>query len=74
VPGSPVTPTVEEACTRLVDCGVIPLESDGPDWMSCIDNLLGTSAALLDFQLTCIGASTCQDLGEDHCMLFGTMP
>src|SRR5687768_15254377 len=88
-PGGPLTgcappsaslelPTIEEACARLVDCGVLLVDQQNEsgdhfgDYTSCVNDLRGDefSAARLDFVLRCIDVSTCQDLSAEHCITF----
>ena len=55
----------EDACWRLVECGVIPLEHEGDnvlDWTACVRFIERLTGARYDYTLQCIEASTCDDL------------
>ena len=71
-------PTIEAACSKLVRCGAFLLErpEDYGDYAGCIDRLRGNDfpAARLEYALRCVQIATCQDLVEDHCLLFGGDP
>ncbi len=59
--------TAEDACWRLVDCGVIPLERNEDqqfvfDWRDCVLSLEDLPSEREDFIIACIGASACDDL------------
>jgi hypothetical protein len=68
--------SIEDACWRLVDCGVVAIDGQGnrADWHTCVNDLRGDDvpAERLRFILECITESTCQDLAEDHCVDFGS--
>jgi hypothetical protein len=59
--------TPEEACWRLVECGVIPLVN-GPetdwafDWDACVRNIERLPDSRYGLVLSCIEASTCEEL------------
>jgi len=64
--------TVEGACWRLVDCGRIPVDTDDPgnpgrfDWGVCVDGLESLTADRQRLVISCIAASTCDELrGRD---------
>jgi hypothetical protein len=55
----------EDACWRLVECGVIPLEhedDDVLDWATCVRMIERMSEARYEFALQCIETSSCDDL------------
>lgn len=59
----------EDACWRLVACGVIPLEHETDwvlDWASCVREIERMSEARYDYTLQCIEASSCDDLKVDN--------
>jgi hypothetical protein len=60
--GDATVATADDACWKLVECAVIPLESDGFDWASCVARLGEQPAAELSFILACIEVSTCDEL------------
>ena len=68
--------TVEDACFRLVECGVIPLvDEDGFAWDDCVRNTEELSSDRRRFVLECVDASTCDDLqpgdqGRIPCFVF----
>ena len=63
--------TAEDACWRLVDCGVIPLDEPDPDrnWVLDWERCLRTVAGMGEFQQTlvlrCVESSTCDQLKAD---------
>ena len=77
--------TIEDACWRLVECGVIPLEQHDPDrqwvtdWDECVRDLYRLTPEREQFVLSCIEAATCDDLrlpgrgGEPLCFDFGDL-
>ena len=57
--------TPEDACWRLVECGVIPLEHDEDnifDWANCVYQIERLSEPRYDFALQCVETSSCDDL------------
>lgn len=75
-------PAIEDACWRLVECGLFAVENlddqgnHQGDWVTCVNDLRGDdfTAARLDHVLRCVDASTCQDLAQGHCGDFGGEP
>ena len=77
--------TAEGACWRLVDCGAITVQSDNKDrftWGRCVDLLDGQTADRQRLVISCIAASTCDELRVEgsplnpvtssmHCFRFG---
>jgi hypothetical protein len=68
--------TAFDACWRMVDCGAIPLHSgnDGElDWDNCVNEIDSMLATQQQLAITCIGASTCDQLKirTNRCFLFG---
>ncbi|MBA3452082.1 MAG: hypothetical protein H0T42_03175 [Deltaproteobacteria bacterium] len=60
--------TSEGACWRLVDCGAIPLDHPEEfriDWGTCVDGLDGLTADRQRLVVSCIAASTCDQLQVD---------
>jgi len=60
--------TVIDACNRLVDCGSIPVDNDdenGFDWGRCVDQLESRQIDQQRFTVSCIVASTCDELRTD---------
>jgi hypothetical protein len=76
---TPEAVTIEDACWRLVECGVIQANQTNDqgqhfgDYTICLENLRGddVSTDRLAFVLRCIDVSTCQDLAAGHCVAFG---
>ena len=55
----------EDACWRLVECGVIPLDHETEwvlDWASCVGEIERMSEARYEYTLNCIESSSCDDL------------
>jgi hypothetical protein len=76
--------TPEDACWRLVECGVIPLSiEEGYDWGACVRQIERLSAEEGDFALRCVEAASCDDLllfqsptnpwGDRLCFEFGQL-
>jgi hypothetical protein len=77
--------TPEAACWRLVDCGAIAVESDHANrfaWGRCVDTLESQTADRQRLMVSCIAASTCDELRvggspdnpdprDLHCLRFG---
>jgi len=76
--------TAEEACSRLVSCGAIPLQSDNNDvfdWGKCADRIEGLTDDRARLVVACVAASTCDDLrtegspdrpyGKIYCLALG---
>ncbi|RMH38055.1 MAG: hypothetical protein D6689_20220 [Deltaproteobacteria bacterium] len=63
-PGAIETP--EDACWKLVDCGVIPLVDEDRGWEFCVRRLERLTDAALDYALACIDAATCDDLLQQN--------
>jgi hypothetical protein len=72
-------PTIEDACARVVDCGLLyvnNVDADGNhqnDYTTCIDALRGDeyTADRLQFVLRCVDVSSCDALAQGHCGAFG---
>lgn len=68
--------TIEDACQKAVDCGVIYLDrpEDYGDYDACINTLRGDEYTVdrLHFTLHCVEVSTCEDLSP--CFTFGGQP
>jgi hypothetical protein len=73
-----------DACDRMVACAAIPRDAEdenGFDWGRCVDRLESLTPAQEQFVISCIGASTCDDLkiqgspnapnGRGFCFEFG---
>jgi hypothetical protein len=70
--------TPEDACWKLVECGVIPLEED---WQDCVRSIERLSSQEQGFVMSCVEAASCDDLlqynsprdpyGERLCFEFG---
>ncbi|HEY3803286.1 MAG TPA: hypothetical protein VGL61_11795 [Kofleriaceae bacterium] len=63
----PADPTPDGACTYLVECGVIPQESDQGgnhryDWGDCVDTIQGFLDSGQQLAIECIEESTCDAL------------
>jgi hypothetical protein len=57
--------SAEDACWKLVDCGVILLlDVDGNlwDWDRCVDHLEGLPDAVARVAIACVGAASCDQL------------
>jgi len=81
--------TPEDACWRLVECGVIPLEQNDPDrqwvtdWAECVRDLVRLPPEREQFVMAGIEAASCDDLlldgsptrpgGEPLCFDFGDL-
>jgi hypothetical protein len=74
--------TVEGACWRLVDCGVMLLQSQNDfDWARCVNRIDGVTPAAQQLIIDCIAGSTCDalkvggspapDPGTIHCLQLG---
>jgi hypothetical protein len=77
----------EDACERLVACAVIPRDAEqdnGFDWGRCVDRLQSRTPTQERFAISCIGASSCDDLkvngsptepdvGQIYCLEFGDL-
>ena len=87
-PGSPLAGcpdselTDEDACWRLVECGVYPLDGDEPndaDWGQCVDTLERMPSARAQVVRQCVSRSTCDELavrgpsGRPICFEFGDL-
>jgi hypothetical protein len=61
--------TPEDACWRLVDCGVIALRNSskdgGFDWGECVDDVEGLTADRQRSVIDCIAVSSCDSLKVD---------
>jgi hypothetical protein len=60
--------TAEAACWRLVDCGAIPLDHPEEyrfDWGRCVDGLETMRDEYRQLVVSCIAASTCDQLRVD---------
>jgi hypothetical protein len=70
------TDTPEAACWRLVDCGAIPVHRNDRynlDWNRCVELIQETGDVQAHLIMSCIGASTCDQLkvSTDACFAFG---
>jgi hypothetical protein len=57
--------TAEDACWKLVDCGVIPVDhadENGPDWGRCMGRLDRFDEVARDVAIACVGAASCDAL------------
>jgi hypothetical protein len=75
--------TSEDACDRLVACAAIPRDAEqdnGFDWGRCVDRLQSLTPTQERFAISCVGASSCDDLktegspaqpGRIFCLEFG---
>lgn len=77
--------TIEDACRKLVDCGVLALDApeSNADFVGCVHRLRGDeyTADRLEFVLRCTEVATCQDLRPQNsnpfsnpCFAFGDEP
>jgi hypothetical protein len=55
--------TIEDACWKLVQCGVIPLDHPDrdEDWGGCVD-LLERHAATAEVSIACVDLASCDEL------------
>ncbi len=75
-------PSLEEACLRLVECGVLLLNNENADgnhngdYTACVNALRGddVTADRLQYILRCVDVSTCDALAAGHCGTFGGEP
>ena len=71
--------TIEGACARLVECGLVAVDhvddngNHQNDYKSCVNGLRGDEfpAERLAFTLRCVDVSSCDQLAEGHCLKFG---
>jgi hypothetical protein len=77
--------TAEGACWRLVDCGAISVKSDNNNrftWARCVDGLESVPLDRQRVVISCIAASTCDELrvggspgnpnpNDMHCLRLG---
>jgi hypothetical protein len=77
--------TAEGACWRLVDCGAISVKSDNNNrftWARCVDGLQSVPLDRQRVVISCIAASTCDELrvggspgnpnpNDMHCLRLG---
>jgi hypothetical protein len=73
-PDAALTP--QAVCWRLVDCGAIIVQSDNQNrtntWGNCVDGIEGLTADRRQLLMSCVAASTCDELRvKDYCGLFG---
>ena len=62
-PSCQAVETVEDACWKLVECGVLPLDSeDGNDWGDCVDELEFMRAHNRELALVCVDTASCDQL------------
>jgi hypothetical protein len=57
--------TVDDACWKLVECGVIPLESEEggpPDWSNCVGWLEDMREHNRTLAIACVDAASCDQL------------
>jgi hypothetical protein len=61
--------TPEDACWKLVDCGVMPVQADPDgqcgyafDWGKCVGRFDGMDPTSADLAVRCIAASSCDAL------------
>ena len=71
-------PSIEDACARLVECGVFEVENEDHqgDYVFCLNSFHSDdfTADRLQHVLRCIEVSTCALLAENHCRVFGGEP
>jgi hypothetical protein len=81
-PGEAVSPapfTIEDACARLVECGLFAVnhvDADGnhhDDYRTCVKGLRDDDYQVerLAFVLACVDVATCEQLANEHCGRFG---
>lgn len=64
--------SADDACWRLVECGVIPLKNpeDNPDaffdWARCVRYVESLSDARFGVVLACVDAASCDDLKTEN--------
>lgn len=61
--------SAEDACWKLVECGVIPIdhEDDGVlDWPRCLTEIRNTQNEREAFILACVEAASCDELKQDR--------
>jgi len=68
--------TPEDACWRLVDCGRIPVDDESDpnafDWGTCVDGLSRLTTDRRQLVLSCVAASSCDELrSSDFCLDLG---
>lgn len=57
--------SVEDACWKLVQCGVLPLEGEeegDADWGRCLDRLEDMRAHNRELALVCVESASCDEL------------
>jgi len=65
--------TAEDACWKLVQCGVLPLDRDDPetdeidpdrehDYRGCLDRIYRSDDDVAEISIQCIDASSCDSL------------
>jgi hypothetical protein len=54
--------TVEGACWRLVDCGVILLQGNNFDWPACVGEIENVPPQAQELIIDCVAGSTCDAL------------
>jgi hypothetical protein len=76
---APVPLSIEGACARLVECGVVArnhVDENGnhhDDYKTCVNGLRGDDFPVerLEFVLRCVDVSTCDQLAGGQCVRFG---
>ena len=60
---SPPIESAADACQKLVDCGVIPLDAEGAfDWAECMARLEGLDDYNRELVFACVEVSSCDEL------------
>ena len=57
--------TPDDACWKLVDCGVMPVDAADPngiDWGRCVDRIEGMDQASQEVAVSCVSAASCDQL------------
>ncbi len=68
----PAEQTPEGACWRLVVCGAIRLDSmNGLNWGKCVDGIDGLTSDYQRLVISCVAASTCDELRSQDCLQLG---
>jgi hypothetical protein len=60
-----VVETPEDACWKLVDCGVLPLDNGGRnqfDWGGCVDRIESFDSDGQERAIACVGVASCDQL------------
>jgi hypothetical protein len=55
----------EDACNKLIACGVVPVENEmGFDYSDCLELIDELESFQFEFALACIEASSCEELAS----------